>query len=128
MKIAIIGSRHLVASPLVVGDALSAAGWFASTIGSGGCRGADSLAAAWSRSFGVPFVAFPAAWSLFGRSAGPRRSFALVRWASAVLVLARAGRPLGRGSEAAVRAARVAGRPVFVFPVGSAPPASASLF
>jgi len=44
----------------------------------GAARGADSLAAAWAKSLGIPTRAFPADWNRHGKSAGFRRNEAML--------------------------------------------------
>lgn len=41
---------------------------------SGGCRGADTAAAAWAEAKGIEHLEFLANWDRDGRSAGPRRN------------------------------------------------------
>ena len=88
-----------------------------------GCAsGVDALAFRWCRSAGVPVRRFVASWSVFGRSAGFRRSAALFASAPAsalVLCFVPVGSAvLSVGSALSVRLARAAGLSVrFVSPV-----------
>jgi hypothetical protein len=45
----------------------------------GAARGADSLAASWAKSRGIPTRAFPADWNRHGKAAGFRRNEAMLR-------------------------------------------------
>lgn len=74
------------------------------TVIQGGARGADSLAASWANSQGVPSETYPADWNKHGKAAGPIRNREMLA-AGADLVLAFKG---GRGTADMVRAARAA--------------------
>jgi hypothetical protein len=75
----------------------------------GAARGADSLAAVWARSEGIPAIAFPADWARHGKAAGFRRNEAMLRQGSPDLVVAFPG---GKGTAHMVRLAKAAGIPV----------------
>ena len=107
--------------------------WFRpAAVWSGGCRGADALAAAWAAAACLPVRVFRADWARLGRAAGPLRSRALVAelpaGRSVGVCFASCPRPpagarlssvLSRGSAAAVAACLAASVPVFVvFPGG----------
>ena len=51
---------------------------------SGGARGADSLAARFAASHGVPLIVVPADWKRYGRKAGPIRNTEIVARADAL--------------------------------------------
>ena len=72
----------------------------------GAARGADSLAAAWAHSRGVPVTAFPADWATHGKAAGFRRNETMLRQGKPDLVVAFPG---GKGTAHMVRLARAAG-------------------
>lgn len=80
----------------------------------GGCSGADALAAQWAASRGVPCRAWPADWARFGRAAGPLRSRAMLAAAAATGSCGLVAFPGGRGTAAAVAAARALGVGVWV--------------
>jgi hypothetical protein len=75
----------------------------------GAARGADSLAAAWAQSRGIPALAFPADWRKDGRAAGFVRNARMLREGRPELVVAFPG---GTGTAHMVRLARAAGVPV----------------
>lgn len=53
---------------------------------SGGADGADRLGEKWARSLDIPVKRFPANWTLYGRSAGPRRNAEMADYADAVVL------------------------------------------
>ena len=75
----------------------------------GAARGADSLAAAWAKSRGVPTLAFPAHWWRDGRAAGFLRNARMLRDGRPELVVAFPG---GKGTAHMVGLARDAGVPL----------------
>jgi hypothetical protein len=75
----------------------------------GAARGADSLAAAWARSRGIPTLAFPADWRRDGKAAGFVRNARMLREGRPELVVAFPG---GTGTAHMVNLARPAGIPV----------------
>ena len=75
----------------------------------GAARGADSLAAAWARSRGIPALAFPADWKKDGQAAGFVRNARMLRGGRPELVVAFPG---GRGTVHMVGLAKAAGVPV----------------
>lgn len=77
------------------------------------CGGVVDAAARSARlAAGLPVLCCPPEWERFGRSAGPRRSAALARLASCLVVFAGPG-PLSPGTARAVEFARAAGVPWF---------------
>ena len=72
----------------------------------GAARGADSLAAAWARSRGIPALAFPADWKQDGKAAGFIRNARMLRDGRPELVVAFPG---GNGTAHMVKLARSAG-------------------
>ena len=76
MVLFVFGSRSVVDRVLV--DRVL--GWWSGvdTVWSGGARGADALGVAWARRRGLPVREWLADWGRFGRSAGVRRTRALV--------------------------------------------------
>jgi hypothetical protein len=71
--------------------------------------GADSLAAAWAMSRGIPTLAFPADWKKDGKAAGFIRNATMLRDGRPELVVAFPG---GKGTAHMVNLARAAGVPV----------------
>jgi hypothetical protein len=69
-------------------------------------RGADRWAQEWSDANQVPVVQYPAMWSFYGPSAGPRRNYRMLREFKPDLVVAFPG---GRGTAGMVEIARHAG-------------------
>lgn len=75
----------------------------------GAARGADSLAAQWAKSRGVPTRAFPADWNRYGKSAGFRRNERMLQEGRPDLVIAFPG---GAGAAHMVKVAAKANTPV----------------
>jgi hypothetical protein len=76
------------------------------TIIHGAARGADQLGEAWGLRRGIRLEAYPADWSRFGLSAGPRRNQEMLTKGQPDLVVAFPG---GRGTADMVRRSRRAG-------------------
>ena len=72
----------------------------------GNLRGADGAAEAWAIVNSVPYVGWPADWTRFGRSAGPRRNAELLAWFRPDVCIAFPG---GTGTADCVRRCRAAG-------------------
>jgi hypothetical protein len=72
----------------------------------GGARGADTLAAAWFGSRGIPTKSYPADWAMYGLSAGPVRNSQMLLDMKVSLVVAFPG---GSGTADMVAKARAAG-------------------
>ena len=75
----------------------------------GAVRGADSLAAAWARSRGIPALAFPADWKKDGQAAGFVRNARMLRDGRPELIVAFSG---GKGTAHMIRLAKATGVPV----------------
>ena len=75
----------------------------------GAAPGADSLAGQWAEEQGIPVRAFPAAWNLHGKAAGPLRNQEMLDEGRPDLVAAFPG---GRGTADMVARATLAGVPV----------------
>ena len=71
----------------------------------GAARGADTLAAGWARSRGIPIAAYPADWKRHPRAAGPIRNQQMLAEGRPDLVVAFAG---GAGTADMVRRSRAA--------------------
>jgi YspA, cpYpsA-related SLOG family len=72
----------------------------------GAARGADSFAADWARSRGIPALRFPADWKKDGKAAGFIRNTKMLREGRPELVVAFPG---GKGTAHMVKSARDAG-------------------
>lgn len=75
----------------------------------GDAPGADTAAALWAESRGLPIEAFPADWNRHGRAAGPRRNRRMMQAGAGLLVAF----PGGVGTEDTVRRARAEYCPVW---------------
>jgi YspA, cpYpsA-related SLOG family len=85
----------------------------------GAARGADSLAAGWARSRGIPALRFPADWKKDGKAAGFIRNTKMLREGLPELVVAFPG---GKGTAHMVKLARDAGVAVLEVAVPTATP------
>lgn len=75
-------------------------------LANGGARGADTLAQLWAEANRVPTARYPAQWTLYGASAGPRRNAEMLRDVAPDLVLAFPG---GRGTADMIEKSQRAG-------------------
>lgn len=76
----------------------------------GAARGADTLAAEWAASRGVPVEAYPARWETDGRKAGPLRNQRMLDEGKPTACVAFPG---GTGTADMVRRCEAAGVPVW---------------
>ncbi len=53
----------------------------------GGAKGADTHGRSWADKFEIPVKSFPAAWVLYGKSAGPIRNDEMARYADALILV-----------------------------------------
>lgn len=74
---------------------------------SGGCTGADSFGEEMAELRKIPVKRFPADWSGYGPSAGPRRNRQMAEYADAIILL-----PGGRGTASMKAEAIKAGKPI----------------
>lgn len=86
---------------------------FISLIINGAASGADALSTRWALANSVPVMEFPAAWDVYGLSAGPIRNAEMLRSGRPDGVIAFAG---GRGTANMVNLAMDAGIVVQEFP------------
>ena len=49
---------------------------------SGGCSGADAMAEAYAKDYGITLKVFPADWNKYGKSAGPIRNEQMAKYAT----------------------------------------------
>ena len=82
-----------------------------SEIVSGACRGADALGERYAREHNLQITQFPADWSAYGKSAGPRRNRLMADYAD-VLVAFWDGK--SRGTKHMIDTARQSGLQVHV--------------
>lgn len=75
----------------------------------GGAPGVDSFAKQWAIDSGFTSQEFPANWAAFGKAAGPIRNRDMVREADMLIAF-----PGGRGTADCIKAATMAGVPVFL--------------
>ena len=115
MRVIVCGGRDYT-DGTTVARVISALNPVGTVVVHGGARGADSLAADWCRTFGVPEEPHPADWNLHGKAAGPIRNQAMLE-AGADLVIAFPG---GAGTADMVGRARSAGVPVLHVDGGAA--------
>lgn len=78
---------------------------------SGACRGADALGERYAREHNLPITRFPADWSAYGKSAGPRRNRQMADYAD-VLVAFWDGK--SRGTKHMIDTARQSGLGVHI--------------
>jgi predicted Rossmann fold nucleotide-binding protein DprA/Smf involved in DNA uptake len=113
-RVGIVGSRSFPAAAGI--ESFVAALPPGVVVVSGGARGADSLAAAAAVAAGLQLQVFAAEWARLGRAAGPARNRRLVSSGlSALCVFLSSPSAPSPGSLSALRLARAAGVPVFVF-------------
>ena len=106
MKLAVIGSRKFTDYELLI-NRLS--DYSISQIISGGAQGADTLAADYACTHGIPLLEIRPDWSRYGRSAGPIRNKEIINKADKVIAFWDGS---SRGTAQAVAYARSIHRPV----------------
>ena len=74
----------------------------------GGASGADKMASAWAKEYGIQEIACPADWQLYGRMAGPKRNQAMLDLHKPDTVIAFPG---GRGTADMLKRGVRAGLP-----------------
>lgn len=113
--LAVIGSRKFTNCALLAEhmDEVCAA-FDVSAIVSGGAKGADSLAAGYAATRGLPVQIFEPDWAQFGRGAGPIRNKAIVSAADVVLAFWDGE---SRGTKQALAYAKQMGKQVIVVSV-----------
>jgi hypothetical protein len=77
MKLAIIGSRSFTNFEYLSSILTEYASEISEII-SGGATGADNLAEQWAKAHNIPITVYPADWTRYGRSAGPRRNHDII--------------------------------------------------
>jgi len=76
----------------------------------GGAKGADDFGKNWAEQHGLPVKIFKAEWSLYGRSAGPRRNAEMAKYADSLVLF-----PGGKGSASMLSLAKSNNLQIFVF-------------
>ena len=107
MKIAIVGSRtvtDIALDGVIPTDCTE--------IVSGGARGADSEAAAWARSHGVPLVEFLPDYERYGRAAPIKRNEEIAKYADELIAFWDGH---SRGTKSTIDFFKKAGKKVTVF-------------
>lgn len=107
MKVIVAGGRHFT-DMRCLAEAIKRSGFEVTEVVCGGAKGADLLGKHWAHANGVPVKEFPAQWSLFGRSAGPRRNSQMAEYADALIAL-----PGGRGTMNMIETAPVHGCKIY---------------
>lgn len=82
----------------------------ATEIVSGCASGADSAGELYADAYAIPLTLFPANWSAYGKSAGPRRNGEMAAYADALLIIWDGKSP---GSLNMVQRMRGLGKPVY---------------
>lgn len=113
VRVGIVGSRDYPAPRLV--RSFVAGLPAGSVVVSGGYGAVDVAAASMGRRLGLIVDEFMADWLRFGRAAGPIRNRELVRSGLYCLVVFLSSDVPSDGSRDAIKAAKAAGVPVFIF-------------
>ena len=71
-------------------------------VASGCAKGVDALGEQWATERDIPIKRFPADWSSYGRSAGPKRNEQMAQYADALLAIPA---PDSRGTRDLIRRA-----------------------
>lgn len=82
---------------------------------SGAATGVDALGERWAEDNRVPIQRFPAQWSKFGYSAGPRRNEIMALHADALFL---AWNGVSRGSANMLMNMKLLKKPYFIHPIG----------
>ena len=110
MKIVVAGPRDLF-NQGIVDAAIEQSGFHVTEIIHGDCSGVDRMAEVWARRHGIPVRRFPAAWKLYGKSAGPIRNRTMANHGDALVAVY----GTTRGTADMVRAMTEAGEPVSIY-------------
>lgn len=110
MKTIIAGSRT-VTDPMVVEDAIRKSGFHITEVVSGGCQGVDLIGEGWASENSLHVHRFPADWSTYGLSAGPRRNATMAEHADALIAV---WDGVSRGTKNMIQEARKRGLKVYI--------------
>ena len=86
MRTIIAGSRSILDKDSVF-EIIDHCAWDISVVISGAAKGIDSLGEEWAELHNVPCEVYPADWTKFGRSAGPRRNTQMAENADALIAI-----------------------------------------
>lgn len=86
MKVIIAGTRDVNDYKLVV-DTITRSGYNITEVVSGCATGVDRLGEQWARANDIPVKEMPANWTLYGKSAGPRRNKDMAEYADAAVII-----------------------------------------
>ena len=104
MRTIVAGSRHFQDARLLSAPLESLPPHrFPSTVLCGGATGADTLGKKWAIEHNIPVEYYPAHWSVYGKSAGPRRNRAMAENARQLVLFWNGMSP---GSASMLRIAR----------------------
>lgn len=110
MRVLVCGSRHFDDNFILKAELEKLD---VTTIIHGDCRGADRMAGAYARTWGIEEVKYPADWEREGKAAGPIRNSKMLRDGKPDLVLAFLA-PNSRGTANMIEQATKANIPVKV--------------
>lgn len=113
MRVIIAGSRDYTDYTVISNTVTTVANKFdlkITEIVSGGARGVDALGERYALEHGYPCKRFPADWSRYGRSAGPRRNQEMARYGDALIAFTSGG----PGTTNMIQTMRKTGKPVFI--------------
>lgn len=112
MKVAVIGCRHFRDYDQVYADLDRArAKWGDFTVVSGGASGADSIAALWAKSRGLPMEIYYPVYQRYGRRAPLERNHTIVAVCDRVIAF---WDEKSTGTAHTLGLARLAGKPVYL--------------
>ena len=86
MKVIIAGTRDVTDYKLVV-DTITRSGYNITEVVSGCATGVDRLGEQWARANDINVKEMPANWTLYGKSAGPRRNKDMAEYADAAVII-----------------------------------------
>ena len=107
MRVIIAGGRYFT-DMRILAEAVKQCGFDITEIVCGDAPGADTLGFHYGNANNIPVKRFPAKWSLFGNSAGPRRNREMAEYADALIAL-----PGGRGTANMIDEATKRGLPMW---------------
>lgn len=106
----IAGCRHLHDYSLVE-NAVRESGFTVTHVITGNAPGIDLQGERWAEAQGLPFTAYPAQWTKYGRAAGPIRNAQMAREAEALVAIWDGKSP---GTKDMIKRALLAGCSVYV--------------
>ena len=86
MRTIIAGSRTCTERVELI-EALKSCGWTPTVVLCGKARGADTLGKQWAQENGIQVWEYPAAWNVYGKSAGYRRNVEMASYAEALIAI-----------------------------------------